>query len=219
MRIQYLGHACFRLISDGFGHTIITDPYSEQIVGEQMPELSADLVTVSHKHADHDYVQGVKGDPAVIDCEIVGNYDDVSISSIKTYHDAEQGKKRGENLVFLFKIDGITVAHLGDLGEINKELVEKLKDVDVLLIPVGGNYTIDSLQAKWYVDEIQPKIAIPMHYKRGTVKIDVAPPEDFYDLFDFSQVHFLSDTATIFDFEGYDEYAPTKIYVMEKYED
>ncbi|MBQ2723285.1 MAG: MBL fold metallo-hydrolase [Clostridia bacterium] len=216
MRIQYLGHSAFRLLSDGFSHSIICDPYDESLVGEKMPCLSADLITLSHQHADHNYVDGVLGDAPIADCVGEGAFDDISVCAFETNHDSVNGKKRGKNLVFVFNIDGIKVAHLGDLGEVKQEIVEKLQGVDVLLIPVGGNYTIDAFQAKWYCDQIQPRIVIPMHFKRGDVTIDIAPVEDFCDLFPPSLVENVGETLHL-DFFDEDDYM--KVVVMEKMED
>lgn len=217
MRIQYLGHASFRLISDGFGHTVVTDPYNGIMIGEEMPYVSADVVTCSHAHDDHNCVSAVKGDFSVVDSEGKGNFDDIYLDSFYCFHDDCQGKKRGKSLVFVFTIDGVKIAHMGDVGEINQEVVDKLKGVDILLLPVGGFYTIDSLQAKWYVDQIRPKIAIPMHYKTENCNLNIAPCEDFYDLFDFSQVEFVGDTVYVYAFDEEDEKEPTKIYVMQKF--
>ena len=216
MRIQYLGHSCFRLLSDGFSHSIICDPYDQKLVGEKMPNLSADLITISHQHSDHNFVEGVLGEAPIADCPGEGAFDDIGVCAFETFHDDKKGSKRGKNLVFVFNMDGIKIAHLGDLGEVNKEIVEKLQGVDVLLVPVGGNYTINSVEAKWYCDQIQPHVVIPMHYKRGEVTIDIDPVEDFLDLFPPSLVQYATDTLTL-DFFDEDDYM--KIVVMEKMQD
>lgn len=187
MKIRYLGHASFQLI-ESTGTTVVTDPYSDS-VGVTMPKVSADAVTVSHHHYDHDSVAKIGGKPIVIDKE--GSYDlpGVEINSIISYHDNNGGKDRGENIIFKFSMDGIEICHLGDIGEdCSTELIEALLPVNVLLIPVGGTYTIDAEQAKEYVDRIMPDIVIPMHYREKGKKLDIDKVDEFTDLFDEEEV-------------------------------
>lgn len=182
MKIEYLGHSCFKL-TESTGVSVVCDPYSCEI-GFKMPKVSADAVTISHHHFDHDCLDNFSNTPVVIDSE--GSFDlhGVKINAIKSFHDDAQGKKRGENLIFKFVMDGITVCHLGDLGEsCSGRLIEKISTVDVLLIPVGGNYTIDAPTAREYVDKIKPQIVIPMHYRTEDSKIDVSGIDGFLKLF------------------------------------
>lgn len=216
MKLQYLGHSCFRIISN-FGNSIVCDPYKKDLVGYSMPTVKSDVVTVSHGHSDHNYTEGVLGSPAVID--IVGDcvMDDIAISSFTTNHDEVGGAKRGNNIVFVFAVDGFRVAHLGDLGEYTKETVAKLQGCDVLLMPVGGNYTIDALTAKRIVDEVCPKIVVPMHFDQGGI-IDIARVEDFTDLFEAQNVtHYSHETLTLG--EDFEENQPVKVIVMKRIKD
>ncbi len=184
MIIEYLGHSCFKL-TESTGTSIVCDPYSEEIVGYEMPKVEADVVTVSHHHSDHDLIENVGGKPVVIDKENNCDFDGVEINSIKSFHDASRGKKRGENLIFKFRMDGIDICHLGDLGEkCSSDLIETLLPVNVLLIPVGGTYTIDAEMAKEYVDRIMPDIVIPMHYRTKDCKLDIDKVDEFLNLFD-----------------------------------
>lgn len=213
MRIQYLGHSCFRIISD-IGTTILTDPYNKELVGYSMPAVRCDLVTITHQHDDHNYVQGVLGNPAVLDSVVECALDDIAIDSFACYHDNQQGKARGSNLVYSFLVDGIKVAHLGDIGEQQQSIADRLEGTDVLLIPVGGYYTIDATIAKWYVDAIKPKVVIPMHYKCDDGAIDViATLDNFLSLFDKQDVVTLQqDTFTLDDQPEY----PTKVVVLDR---
>lgn len=187
MKIEYLGHSCFKLTAST-GVSVVCDPYSGEI-GYSMPKVSADAVTVSHHHFDHDCVQNVANSPAVFDKEGVFNLQGVQINAIKSFHDDAQGKKRGENLIFKFLIDGITVCHLGDLGEnCSDSLIEKISPVNVLLIPVGGNYTIDAKTAKEYVEKLNPQIVIPMHYRTADSNINIDKLDKFLNLFDKSRI-------------------------------
>lgn len=188
MKIQYLGHSSFKL-TESTGISVVTDPYDDS-VGYHMPETDADAVTVSHHHYDHDAISKVKGNPVVLDKET--GYilkDSVEISSIMSFHDDCRGKKRGENIIFKFRMDGLDVCHLGDLGEdCSSDLIEMILPVNVLMVPVGGNYTIDAKMAKEYVDRIMPDIVIPMHYRAKGCKLDIDKVDDFIDEFDGENV-------------------------------
>ncbi|MCI9407306.1 MAG: MBL fold metallo-hydrolase [Clostridia bacterium] len=183
MKIEYLGHSCFKL-TESTGTSVICDPYDEA-VGYGVPEMSADAVTVSHHHYDHDAVKSVKGSPVIIDKECSYDLPGVEINAIKSFHDGEEGKLRGGNLIFKFRMDGIDVCHLGDLGEeCSSALIDELLPVNVLLIPVGGTYTIDAEMAKEYVDRIMPEVVIPMHYRDKGCKLDIEKVDAFLNLFD-----------------------------------
>ena len=216
MKIRYLGHSCF-VLTESTGTTIVTDPYGA--IGYTMPTVKADAVTVSHGHYDHNNVGAVEckeGKPVVFDEEGTYEIGGVDITAIKSYHDDENGMKRGENLIFKFRMDGLEICHLGDLGEeCSSALIETLLPVHVLLIPVGGNYTIDAEQAKEYVDRIMPAIVIPMHYKTKGLNIDVDKVDDFADKFDTEEVEELEESELeLFRDEISEE--STKVIIMER---
>ena len=184
MIIEYLGHSCFKL-TESTGTCVVCDPYSEETVGYAMPKVTADAVTVSHHHDDHDFIANVGGNPVIIDKESSFDLPGVEINSVKSFHDGNRGKKRGENVIFKFRMDGIDICHLGDLGEAcSLDLIETILPVNVLLIPVGGNYTIDAEMAKEYVDRIMTEIVIPMHFRTKDSKIDIDKLDGFLNLFD-----------------------------------
>ena len=181
MKIRYLGHSCF-FLADGAGTSIVTDPYSG--IGFPIPKVLASGVTVSHQHFDHNNISAVGGNPVVFDREGSFRLGNVNFSAVTSFHDEVKGLKRGKNLIFKLNMDGLNICHLGDLGEdCSQTLVEKISPVDILLVPVGGNYTIDAVRAKEYVDCLNPKIVIPMHYKVPGLKVDVAPVDGFLSLF------------------------------------
>lgn len=183
MKIKYLGHSCF-LLTESTGTTVLCDPYSPK-VGFSMPKVSADAVTVSHHHYDHDYVKGVSGNPVVLDKERGYALPGVEINAIKSFHDDVKGAKRGENIIFKISMDGLDICHMGDIGEeCSPELIEAILPVNVLLIPVGGNYTIDAATAKEYVDRIMPDVVIPMHYRVKGCELDIDRADEFISLFD-----------------------------------
>lgn len=183
MEIQYLGHSCFLLTAKG-GTTILTDPYTR--VGYELPkEISVDIVTSSHGHFDHAYLQGVQY-KTLVDKAGQQSFD---IIGIESFHDSKQGTLRGKNIIFKITVDGITFCHLGDLGEeYNSDLIEKIGKVDVLLLPIGGTYTIDAEQAKAYMGAIKPKTVIPMHYRPADGALDIDGAERFLALFAETQI-------------------------------
>ena len=183
MKIEYLGHSSFKL-TESTGTSVVCDPYDSS-VGFKMGKVRADAVTVSHGHFDHNNFKAVEGNPIVLDKECSYDLPGVEIDSIKSFHDRQRGKKRGENLIFKFRMDGIDICHLGDLGEdCSSELIDLLLPVNVLLIPVGGTYTMTAEMAKEYVDRIMPDIVIPMHYKSKDCKLDISKVDEFTSLFD-----------------------------------
>lgn len=214
MKLQYLGHSSFRIISD-MGMAVVTDPYKSDMVGLQMPQVRCDVVTMSHHHADHDCTESILGHPTEIDVCGACAADDVAINSFETFHDDKNGSLRGKNLVFTFLVDGLKIAHLGDIGCLDEKVAQSLAGCDLLLVPVGGTYTVDHLGAKWYVDKINPKIVIPMHYKLGTSTIDISPVDDFLSLFDQHQIRHVGDTLNLFDVP---ENETPLVYVMDMWE-
>lgn len=176
MKIQYLGHSCF-LFTDG-QKRFLTDPFTR--IGYEMPRVSADFVTVSHGHFDHNYLGGVSSFQKVIDR--AGDYDacGVKIRGIPCLHDNAGGSLRGKNIAFVFDFGGFTVCHLGDLGEdFSRESAARFPKTDVLLIPVGGRYTIDARTAVDYIRAIRPSVVVPMHYRTERCTLDIAPLTEF----------------------------------------
>ncbi len=217
MKLQYLGHAAFRIVSE-MGTTIVTDPFKAEMVGFAMTKVRCDVVTVSHHHGDHDGMESILGNPPILDEQISCAADDIAVESISTYHDDVKGAKRGKNLVFCFLVDGIKVAHMGDIGCWDPDVADKIKGCDVLLIPVGGTFTVDALGAKRYVDAVRPKIVIPMHYKTAEHHFDVDGVEKFLALFDKSAVMDNgSDTLVLYDAPDPD--APTQVVVLQRFVD
>lgn len=182
MFITYFGHSCFKIQdkTTAEGITLITDPFGKS-VGLKMPNCEADIVTVSHDHSDHSNVDTIRNKPFKIDS--AGEYDvkGVVVHGVDSYHDEKEGKERGANVIYRLEIDDITVVHLGDLGHVldNKQL-EVLSGTDILMIPVGGKYTLDAKRAVEVIGQIEPRIIIPMHYRIEGSKIeDIDPLEKF----------------------------------------
>ena len=178
MDISWLGHSCFMI--KGSQTTIITDPYPPDL-GYSLGKPSARIVTVSHQHPGHSYVQGIDGELRVVagpgEYEIGG----VLIIGVATFHDRERGKERGKNTIYVMEVDEISICHLGDLGHtLTAERIEEIGNVDVLLLPVGGVSTINATTAAEVVRQLEPKAVIPMHYKTPTLGRELEPVEKFF---------------------------------------
>ncbi|UCE19759.1 MAG: MBL fold metallo-hydrolase [Gemmatimonadota bacterium] len=183
MKITWLGHAAFLILSEN-GQKILTDPYEAGSYGGALAyqpiNEEADIVTVSHQHADHYHPKGLKGQPEIITGSGVRTVGGFSFKGISTFHDPSEGTQRGDNTVFVFTVDDITLCHLGDLGHaLSEDQTAEIGDVDVVLVPVGGLYTIDSNEATEIINTMAPKIVIPMHYKTSKCGFDIAGVDDF----------------------------------------
>jgi L-ascorbate metabolism protein UlaG (beta-lactamase superfamily) len=186
MTIQWYGHSCFKISTKPEGRgsgedvVIFTDPFDKE-VGLRPPQGRADIVTVSHQHGDHNNVSALKGEPAVLDLPGEYSIKGVSITGINSYHDKVQGEERGLNTIFAIESEGIRFCHLGDLAtSLDKKQLEEVNGVDILAIPVGGPYSLNGKEAQEVVDQIEPKIVLPMHYKIPGVKFkDIADEKNF----------------------------------------
>lgn len=178
MLITWFGHSCFRLESKDV--SVLIDPFSPEI-GLRPPKIKDAVLLVSHQHSDHNNVEGASKECLLI--KGPGEYEakGVFIKGIQSFHDKSQGQERGLNTIYSIKIEDISVVHLGDFGQekLSEEQIEKIGDVDVLMIPVGGTYTINYKEAVEAVQEIEPKIVIPMHYKIPGLKLDLDGPDKF----------------------------------------
>ncbi len=189
MRIQWLGHSSFRITADN-GFSIVTDPFDET-VGYPMPTLPADAVTISHDHFDHNHAEGINGKPQVVrgsgrhSLEGRGAVQaaGIGLNGIASFHDNEQGRRRGRNTIFVIEMDGVRIVHLGDLGHrLTPEQIGQIGRVDVLLVPVGGTFTVDAQGAAEVVEQLDPRIVIPMHYKTDALSFPIDGVEPFLKL-------------------------------------
>ncbi len=179
MEITWLGHSCFLI--KGKEKTIITDPCHPD-VGYRLGEPEADIVTLSHFHPGHNYIEGVADDPKQIkspgEYEIGGTF----ITGVASFHDNRKGDLHGKNTIYIIEMDGITLCHLGDIGHsLAPHLVEELGDVDILFLPVGEVSTIPVDTAVEIIRQLEPPIAIPMHYKTEAFTGDLSPVNKFLD--------------------------------------
>jgi L-ascorbate metabolism protein UlaG (beta-lactamase superfamily) len=184
MKIRWLGHAAFIITAEN-GTSILTDPYEpggfSGAIGYGPITEKADIVTVSHSHSDHSRIPAALGREAeVIRDKVNKNIKGIVISTVDSFHDTSAGKERGTNTIFIFEVDGIRVAHFGDLGHpLDDKKIKELGRIDVALIPVGGAFTIDSRAATDIINKLKPKLVIPMHFKTSKVGFDIDSVELF----------------------------------------
>jgi len=178
VKIKWLGHSCF-LITSSEGVKILTDPFDDQ-VGYEVPSEEADIVTTSHNHFDHNNIDAVRGE--FIHIKEPGFYSEhgIDIKGVATFHDEVSGKKRGNNVIFKFNVDGIEVCHCGDLGHIpTSAQAEEIGRVDVLLLPVGGTFTVDAKGAFEVAKLLKPAVIIPMHFKTADTDFTIDGVDKF----------------------------------------
>lgn len=195
MNITWYGHSCFKVESaEG---SAVFDPYAPgSVPGVELPEITADAVICSHGHRDHNYSAGVR---------LTGSRPGFAVTQMKTYHDENKGKLRGDNLVTAVDMDGMRVVHMGDIGHLlSVEQVKELGKIDVLLIPVGGYYTIDAQLAALTVSVLKPRVTIPMHYRGEGFGYDVLTGVDEFTrlsgnvkVFDTNTLEITPDTGTM----------------------
>ncbi len=178
MHIRWHGHSCFEV---GGSVVVVTDPHDGKSLGIPAPDVVADLVLVSHDHFDHNCDRLVRGeDSSVLNKPVLTVERGVRVVGIEADHDPEGGRKRGKIVVYRFELDGFSFCHLGDLGKIPDEAtIDKLSGVDFLFVPVGDVFTIGPDGAKEVMDEVHPKVAVPMHYRVPGLGLAIQPVQNF----------------------------------------
>jgi len=178
MVINWYGQSCFKIIANAL--TIVTDPFAKNI-GLRPPAFAADIVCVSHQHEDHNNISAIGGEPFVVDGP--GEYEikGISILGVESFHDQKQGQERGLNTIYLIESEEIRLCHLGDFGQekLSDEQLEALGGVDILFVPVGGKTTIDASTAAALVNQLEPKLVVPMHYKLPDLKVELDSADKF----------------------------------------
>lgn len=181
MKIKWNGHASFTITSDN-GTVIVTDPYNSDNYKDEFTydivRDRADGAIISHDHPDHSYADGLSGSPKILKGS--GEIKGIAVSGINTWHDNSGGSKRGKNTVFSFNVDGISICFLGDLGHIlSQDQIEAMGPVDIMLVPVGGTYTLDADMASRLIEKVKPKVVIPMHFRTKKCSFPIADVEAF----------------------------------------
>ncbi len=180
LQIRWHGHSCWEITND---KTIVTDPHDGKSIGIPTPSVRADIILVSHDHYDHNSVKSVEKESSkIVTDSRKHTFDDIEIRGVVSFHDEENGAKRGSNIMYKFSITEISFCHLGDLGhDLDDDTISKLGAVDVLFIPIGGTFTIDDKKAWKIIKKIGPKIVIPMHYKIGGLSLPISGPDQFLE--------------------------------------
>lgn len=216
MDITYLGHSSFKIKTKTA--TVITDPFDPKMVGLKYPSVEGEIVTVSHNHQDHNATDRVTGVKKIVDGPGEYEISGVTIMGYKTFHDNKQGAEKGENTVYVIEAEGLRVVHLGDIGhQLSDDLVEEIGDVDVLMIPVGGFFTIGPKEATETISKVEPYFVLPMHYKTEGLEPSLAnkllPVGDF-----LKESGITSETLPKFSLKKEDilEDQNTKVVVLEK---
>ena len=187
MKIKWLGHACF-LITAQDGRTLLTDPFDET-VGYPLPGVPANVVTCSHDHFDHHAIETLPLGYTVIDDPGLHHSHGFVVEGINSFHDDQQGSLRGRNIVYTFEVDKLKVAHMGDLGhQPSPAMIERLKGVDVMFMPVGGVFTLDGDQAAQAVNALKPRLVIPMHYQTRHLNFHLTDEQPFLNHFQYRRL-------------------------------
>ena len=178
MTITWFGQSCFRIeTKEG---SVLTDPFSKEI-GLKPPRIKDDIILVTHQHMDHNNIGDANPEAFII--QNPGEYEKqgIAIRGIPSFHDNKQGVERGPNTIYVLKAEEMTLCHLGDLGQekLTDQQVEDIGDIDILMVPVGGTYTINAKEAAVVINQIEPKIVIPMHYKVQGLTVPIDGPEKF----------------------------------------
>lgn len=197
--IRWHGHACFEIVSSR-GKVIAVDPHDGRSLGLKPPQTSADIVLITHDHFDHNAYAVVAKPGARILTMSVGEsvVDDIKVIGFETYHDKDKGRRRGRNIIYKIVVDGISVVHLGDLGHVlSKEEGAKIKPVDILMVPVGGVFTIDAHEAWKVVEVLDPVAVIPMHYWVQGLDLPLKPVDEFLGLAPSSWTKSVQDSNTL----------------------
>jgi L-ascorbate metabolism protein UlaG (beta-lactamase superfamily) len=178
MQIIWYGHSCF-LVKTSIGKRILIDPFNTSI-GYDNNFPKCDLITISHNHFDSSHLNKFNSNTKVINN--VGFFDMISFSveGFNSFHDKYNGLKRGTNIIYTLKSDNYSICHLGHIGHIPSPLIlDKLKNIDILLIPIGGHFTLDGFEAAKLCKLISPKYIIPMHYKTNKTSLYLDDPKNF----------------------------------------
>ncbi|MBP8718242.1 MAG: MBL fold metallo-hydrolase [Candidatus Atribacteria bacterium] len=209
MEIRWLGHSCF-LITNQRGINILTDPF-DGTLGYRMTKEKINIITISHEHYDHNNTMGIKGKPVVLKGPVNRDTHKIIFKGINSYHDSVFGEYRGNNTIFIIKTDEMVLCHLGDLGHLlDRGQLEEINQVDILFIPTGGYYTINHIQADQVIEQIKPKIVIPMHYKTDAIKWSIDPVSFFLDK--KQNVKIIKEKTLSIDYQSLPE--KTTIYVL-----
>ncbi|MDD7423461.1 MAG: MBL fold metallo-hydrolase [Candidatus Methanomethylophilaceae archaeon] len=197
MRIRWHGHSCFEISTEGT--TIVLDPHDGKSLGIKTPSATADLVLISHDHYDHNASRSIDGNFKTYSMKN-GRFEfkNIPFYGLSTFHDGEEGRIRGMNTMYRFTIEGMTLCHCGDLGCIpNQKIINAIKEVDFLFVPVGGTYTLEKPELKQFIEMVNPRIIVPMHYRFGGLTIPIAGVDDFLEMIPEDFIEYVGNSVDI----------------------
>ena len=198
MRVRWHGHSCFEFSSGDT--TIVIDPHDGRSLGLKPPVASANIVLMTHDHYDHNAARVIKGEHQnflgfVGETEVSGG---IKVHGYATWHDYSEGTERGPNSIYKFSMEGITIAHCGDLGCIpSQEVLDAIKGVDFLFVPVGEVYTMELADVKKLIELVNPRIIVPMHYMVGGLSFRLTSLDKFLDMIPDNAVDFIGNELEI----------------------
>ena len=198
MRIRWHGHACFEF--EDSERTVVLDPHDGRSIGIKPPVASADVVLMTHNHYDHNAVRSISGKHTdVLSRNGLFDVKGFTVEGLHTYHDTTHGSERGENTMYLFEMDGISVCHCGDLGAMPDEgVLSKIRGVDILLVPTGEVFTMVLSEVRRFVEEVNPSIVIPRHYRVGGLSIPISPLDDFLELIPEDNIDYVGNEIDVY---------------------
>ena len=198
MRIRWHGHACFEF--EDSERTVVLDPHDGRSIGIKPPVASADVVLMTHNHYDHNAVRSISGKHTdVLSRNGLFDVKGFTVEGLHTYHDTTHGSERGENTMYLFEMDGISVCHCGDLGAMpDEDVLSKIRGVDILLVPTGEVFTMVLSEVRRFVEEVNPSIVIPMHYRVGGLSIPISPLDDFLELIPEDNIDYVGNEIDVY---------------------
>ncbi len=185
MNIVWYGQSCFKITAQGQKKSkqwtsLVVDPFDER-TGLKLPKMEANILLITHDHFDHSNRNAFKKEPFTIDSPGEYELNDIFIKGIHSFHDNSEGSERGANTIYVIEGEGMRVCHMGDFGqeELTSKQLESIGEVDILMVPVGGVYTIDGKGATKVISQIEPRVVIPMHYKVEGLNIEIEDLEQF----------------------------------------
>lgn len=204
MRVRWHGHSCFEFGDSD--RTVVVDPHDGRSIGIWPPTASADIVLMTHNHYDHNAARVIRGNHEdVLSRGGIFNVKGLTVEGLRTFHDTTGGKERGENTMYLFEMDGISVCHCGDLGCIpNDDILSRIKNVNMLFVPIGEVFTMSLRDLRTFLEEVNPDIIVPMHYRVGGLSIPLGNIDDFLAMIPEEAVDYIGNEIEISrdDFDG-----------------
>lgn len=198
MRIRWHGHSCFEFI--GSKNSVLIDPHDGKSIGIKPPVSNAGIVLVTHDHFDHNALRIIKNEHKLLfgvkgRCEING----MTFEGLPSYHDESEGSSRGDNTIYLFKMDGISICHCGDIGDMpSDDVIESLKGVDIIFVPTGEVSTISIPKLERFLSVVDPKIIVPMHYRVGGLTIPLKTLDDFLENVSEEMILYVGNEVELF---------------------